>query len=575
MGTATAAPPPGVHGPRRRPGRAAVALLAAAALGAGTVATVDLVRSDGAQTASVPAVTASSGSAAATAAATAAEGDWADVYAAVAPSVVDIAITTPQGSGEGSGVVLDRAGNILTNEHVVGDASRIVVTFSDGATATATVVGTDPSTDLAVVRVQGVSASALRPITLGSSADLRVGDPVMAVGNPFGYEGSASTGIVSGLGRTIQATNGFTVSDAIQTDAAINHGSSGGALVDASGRLVGITAQIADSGVDANVGVGFAVPVDTARAVADGLVVFGTNAGRVFALDADTGEVVWARRQKGYIASSPAIEAGLVYVTSMDGRISVYGSRGGRLRWRYSTGGSPIESSPLVVDDEVYFGAWNGTLYSLDRLTGKVRWTFGASGDIKGSAALAGDLVVVADYGGVVHGVRRSDGAEVWRAPVGARFYGGPAVSGGKVVIGDVGGAVVCLDATTGREVWRHSTGAYVYSSPAIADGTVFIGSYAGSFQALDLDTGAERWSFDVGGRISGSATVVDGVVYTAVLSYPGEPKRTWGLDTGTGAVRYRGDDGRYSPAVGAGRTLYLVGTRTVDAYPAPKGSGP
>ena len=321
MGTATAAPPPGVHGPRRRPGRAAVALLAAAALGAGTVATVDLVRSDGAQTASVPAVTASSGSAAATAAATAAEGDWADVYAAVAPSVVDIAITTPQGSGEGSGVVLDRAGNILTNEHVVGDASRIVVTFSDGATATATVVGTDPSTDLAVVRVQGVSASALRPITLGSSADLRVGDPVMAVGNPFGYEGSASTGIVSGLGRTIQATNGFTVSDAIQTDAAINHGSSGGALVDASGRLVGITAQIADSGVDANVGVGFAVPVDTARAVADGLVADGsvTHAWMgISGIDA-TGALKAAGQAAadhgvlvtGIVSGGPAADAGL------------------------------------------------------------------------------------------------------------------------------------------------------------------------------------------------------------------------------------------------------------------------
>jgi outer membrane protein assembly factor BamB len=114
------------------------------------------------------------------------------------------------------------------------------------------------------------------------------------------------------------------------------------------------------------------------------------------------------------------------------------------------------------------------------------------------------------------------------------------------------------------------ATGAYVYSSPAIADGTVYIGSYAGRFMAIDLASGRVRWSFDAGGRISGSATVVGRVVYTAVLAHPGQAKRTWGLDVATGAVRYRGDDGRYSPAVAAGRTLYLVGSRRLYAYRAP-----
>jgi outer membrane protein assembly factor BamB len=106
-----------------------------------------------------------------------------------------------------------------------------------------------------------------------------------------------------------------------------------------------------------------------------------------------------------------------------------------------------------------------------------------------------------------------------------------------------------------------------VYSSPAIADGAVFIGSYSGRFERLRLDTGAVTWSFDAGGRISGSATVVDGVVYTAVLYRPGEPRRTYGLDVRDGSVVYRGDDGRYSPAVAAGTTLYLVGTRIVRAF--------
>ena len=142
---------------------------------------------------------------------------------------------------------------------------------------------------------------------------------------------------------------------------------------------------------------------------------------------------------------------------------------------------------------------------------------------------------------------------------------------GDTIVIGDVGGAVIAIDARSGAERWRHSTGgSYVYSSPAIADGAAYVGSYNGTFQALELTDGSVRWSFDVGGRISGSATVVNGVVYTARLYAPGQARRTYGLDTRTGAVRFEGEDGRYSPAVGAGRTLYLIGTRHVYAHPAP-----
>jgi outer membrane protein assembly factor BamB len=128
---------------------------------------------------------------------------------------------------------------------------------------------------------------------------------------------------------------------------------------------------------------------------------------------------------------------------------------------------------------------------------------------------------------------------------------------------------VIAVDASTGAERWRVGTGGYVYGSPAIADGTVYIGSYDNNLYALDLQTGARRWSFDVGARISGSATVVDGIVYTARLYFPGSPKRTYGLDAETGAVRFESEDGRYSPAVAAGRTLFLVGSRTLYAYPA------
>lgn len=306
-------------------------------------------------------------------------------------------------------------------------------------------------------------------------------------------------------------------------------------------------------------------------AVANGLVVVGNNGGRVYALESETGELRWARRQRGQIASSPAIAGEVVYVSSMDGALTAYTAGAGRELWTFSTGGSPIESSPLVVGGVVHVGAWNGRLYAVDARTGRARWTFSAEGDIKGSAALAAGRIVVADYAGNVHALDPSTGRERWAYRGGRRFYGGPAVSGDTIVIGDVGGAVIALDARDGSERWRHGTGgAFVYSTAAIARGTAFIGSYDGVFQALDLRTGAVRWSYDMGERISGSATVVGDVVYTATLFRRGGPRRTVGLDTQTGAVRFERAEGRYSPAVGAGRTLYLVGTRTLDAYRSP-----
>ncbi len=184
-------------------------------------------------------------------------------------------------------------------------------------------------------------------------------------------------------------------------------------------------------------------------AVDDGLLVFGVNSGRVYGLDARTGAVRWARRQKGEIASSPAIAGDQVFISSMDGMLSAYG-RGGTPRWQFSTGGSPVESSPLVVDGRVYVGAWNGTLYAVDAKTGTVDWTFAAAADIKGSAALAGNLVVFADYAGNVYAVDPATGAQRWRYSGGQRFYGGPAVSGSTLVIGDVGGAVIALDTASG-----------------------------------------------------------------------------------------------------------------------------
>jgi S1-C subfamily serine protease len=177
-------------------------------------------------------------------------------------------------TAEGSGFVIDKQGRILTNAHVVAGASSVVVAFEDGVSAKATVLGRDSLYDLAVIKVD-VPSGELHPLSLGSVNNVQVGDPVVAIGNPFGYAQTVTAGIVSAKGRILQspAGNGQIIPGAIQTDAAINHGNSGGPLIDRHGKVVAINAQIADpsvTGTNANAGVGFAIPIDLAkRALAD------------------------------------------------------------------------------------------------------------------------------------------------------------------------------------------------------------------------------------------------------------------------------------------------------------------
>ena len=170
------------------------------------------------------------------------------------------------GTATGSGFVIDTEGHVLTNNHVVEGANRIQVKLgSSDTTYTATVVGTDPATDLALLKVDAPS-SQLHPLPLGESSKVEVGDPVVAIGNPFGLDRTVTSGIVSALQRQIQAPNGFSISNVIQTDAAINPGNSGGPLIDASGDVIGINSQIeTGGGGNGNVGIGFAIPIDTAR----------------------------------------------------------------------------------------------------------------------------------------------------------------------------------------------------------------------------------------------------------------------------------------------------------------------
>jgi S1-C subfamily serine protease len=206
----------------------------------------------------------------------------AQIYSNVHKSVVEITVGSvqvdpfggeQQQRGQGSGFVIDSDGHIVTNDHVVEGADTVSVRFWNGDTYDATVVGTDASTDLAVINVDAPD-SVLHPLTVGDSSDVQVGNTVFALGSPFGLEDSFTSGIVSALHRSIEARNGFSINDSIQTDAAINHGNSGGPLLNSSGEVIGVNAQIAGN-TGANVGVGFAIPSNTVKKIADQLIASG------------------------------------------------------------------------------------------------------------------------------------------------------------------------------------------------------------------------------------------------------------------------------------------------------------
>jgi S1-C subfamily serine protease len=186
---------------------------------------------------------------------------------------VDVAATSDAGPAGGSGFVIDEAGHIVTNQHVVEGAEEISARFADGVRREAEVVGQDPSTDVALIQVDAPQ-KALKPLTLGDSNSVGVGDPVIAIGNPLNVGISVTTGIVSGLGRPIKAPNNYTIDDAVQTDAAINPGNSGGPLLDSRGTVIGVNAQIASESGGFE-GVGFAVPINTVKSVIRQLITEG------------------------------------------------------------------------------------------------------------------------------------------------------------------------------------------------------------------------------------------------------------------------------------------------------------
>ena len=367
-------PAPKAERPRRRLLDMALSAVVAAVVAAGTTA---VVVSNDAVNQAVGTTTSTEGSGNAPAGTGAglvqqpagAGVSWTSVANAVEPSVVAISVTSQGGEGQGSGVILDDAGRVLTNNHVVtgaGANGELTVTLSDGRAYSATVVGTDPSTDLAVIVMKG--AENLTPATLGDSDAVKVGSPVMAVGNPLGLAGTVTTGIVSALDRPVTTTSedaqtsasgdsAPVVTNAIQTDAAVNPGNSGGALVDDTGKVIGIPSSIASLGSSASgsqsgsIGLGFSIPINEAKSIADQLIEGGTAEHPYLGVSLKDGTVTegTATRNAAVVAQvsagTPAATAGLQVgdsVTAVNSE-AVNGSESLVAQIRERTVGSTVE----------------------------------------------------------------------------------------------------------------------------------------------------------------------------------------------------------------------------------------
>jgi putative serine protease PepD len=298
---------------------AVVALAVGAGGGAGAVA----IATDGGTTTRTTTVTTTGGANLTTASDTTSTTKTLEqLYGEAKQGVVDIKVKTAKGEAEGSGFVIDSDGHIVTNDHVVDGATAITVTFADKSTATAKLTGSDPSSDVAVIQVDASDAKLkLTPLTFADSSTVEVGESVLAIGSPYGLEGTLTTGIVSALDRAIQAPNNYTIAGAIQTDAAINSGNSGGPLLNADGKVIGINAQI-ESSSGSNAGIGFAIPANTVRSVAQTLIAKGTVKHAYLGVQVGTPTSGAGALLGRVTAGGPAAKAGLQakdVVTAVDG----------------------------------------------------------------------------------------------------------------------------------------------------------------------------------------------------------------------------------------------------------------
>jgi outer membrane protein assembly factor BamB len=293
--------------------------------------------------------------------------------------------------------------------------------------------------------------------------------------------------------------------------------------------------------------------------VSEGVAYISNLGGTVRALRMRDGKRLWFRKiRHGKSASSPAVVGRDLVVHGMEGNVRVLDRLTGRVRWSFHVG-SPVESSPVVSHGIDYFGAWNGNVYALDLRTRRVRWVHHAGYKITSSASIAGGKLFIGDYGGRIWALSPRTGRVRWVNSVGGRIYGTPAVAHGRVFVPSSTGYSLTAFSVNGRRLWTNHTGAYVYSSPAVWAGRVYFGSFNGVLYCVSAASGRILWDYSGGRAISGAPTVVAHVVY-----FSNTGRRTYGLDARTGRELMTFDDGDYVPVSGNGGRLLLHGFATL-----------
>ncbi len=307
---------------------------------------------------------------------------------------------------------------------------------------------------------------------------------------------------------------------------------------------------------------------------ADGTLYAVNNSGTVFALDANTGKVLWERSIGRLNASSPTYYKHRLYIVNLvPGHVVKLDAKTGKILWKHELPGR-AESSPLVMGNTLYFGCEDDQLFALSTRNGHERWATTLGGPIKSAPAYYGGVLFVGDYGGEMNAVDAKTGKLRWQSGSlgngfgsGGEFYSTPAVAFGRVYAGNNDGRVYSYDLKDGTLAWTHSTGGYVYSGPTVAQTrdtppTVYIGSFDGNIYALDAKNGETRWSRSAGGQVVGSLSAVGDIVYVAEFS----DGSTNGFDMKTGRQVFHYPTGTYTPVVSDGRRIYLVGYSSINA---------
>jgi outer membrane protein assembly factor BamB len=313
---------------------------------------------------------------------------------------------------------------------------------------------------------------------------------------------------------------------------------------------------------------------------AGGKLYFVNNNGFAYALDADTGKVLWERRVGRLNASSPAYYNHRLYIVNLEpGHLVKLDAKTGKTIWKRKLPGR-AESSPVVIDRTVYFGCENGELFAVSAGKGDVRWSTPLGGPIKAAPAYYGGRLYVGDYGGYMNAVDAKTGKLVWQSGSLGPGYGGsgafystPAVAYGRVYAGNNDARVYSYDISDGTLAWSYSTGGYAYSGPAVANTkhsppSVFIGSFDGNVYALNAKDGSVRWSRSAGGQVVGSLSAVGDIVYVAEFTN----KTTSGFMMRSGKRVWRYPKGTYTPVISDGRRIYLTGYSSITALQPHRG---